>query len=429
MTDELTHSAGRFLEPLDMPVTAEALARVCRGFELDSRAVDAAAGALGANHDLKYSGVRGLIGACLAELTGALLADDGRSLVEVSVPPPLCLVMALASAARGRARFATAALLAQFFLRGLMLCARPLDFTSCARRRCGLNRMRERLVADPVGCAPDMTLQFGALCDECVKTGELLSGRVPAVSCTLPRSGGGRLGYTAALLRRTAERAASRLGVEITDADAERAMGTYSRLMRVQARLALLNARRGRAPLYGNSFALAQSVVLMSFDDWEAPLAALETLADELSRAPAADAARKRVYCFYVPFTRPGTDARFRANGVDLMGNAAFLTAPQPKSADIYELSARALTGAAPALDVREEARLTASAAKAAGCSAYLTGAFAFDRRMGSAAPLLRKLLLEDYGLASYILESDFWCENGFPAQPNQRIDAICELV
>ena len=68
----------------------------------------------------------------------------------------------------------------------------------------------------------------------------------------------------------------------LTDSDMESALDTYSRLMRVQARLALLNSRRGRTPLYGNSFALAQSVTLMCFDDWEAPLGTLETLAHEL---------------------------------------------------------------------------------------------------------------------------------------------------
>lgn len=149
MTDKLILSAGRFLEPLDMPVSAETLAVLCEGFGLDSRTVDAAAAELELNHDLKYSGVRGLIGACLAELTGALLSEDGRALVEVSVPSPLCLVTALSCAARGRARFATSALLAQAFLRGLMLDSRPLDFTSCAKRRCGLNKMRERLVVEP----------------------------------------------------------------------------------------------------------------------------------------------------------------------------------------------------------------------------------------------------------------------------------------
>ena len=90
MTDKLILSAGRFLEPLDMPVSAETLARLCEGFGLDSRTVDAAAAELEVNHDLKYSGVRGLIGACLAELTGALLSEDGRALVEVSVPSKSC---------------------------------------------------------------------------------------------------------------------------------------------------------------------------------------------------------------------------------------------------------------------------------------------------------------------------------------------------
>ena len=48
---------------------------------------------------------------------------------------------------------------------------------------------------------------------------------------------------------------------------------------------------------------------------------------------------------------------------------------------------------------------------------------------MGSAVPMLRKVLLEDYGLPSYSLESDFWCESGSPMPPNERIDAICDML
>lgn len=430
MTDALVRACGGFLDVLGgCAVPAEGLARLADYFELDSRRVAAAAAALEENHDLGYGGVRRLLAACLEELCGALSCCGGRRLVEVSVPAPLPLVMALQRSAASRARFSTAALLAEIFLRGLMLDSRPLDGRSCGVRRCGLNRMRERLLTAPPAGDIAMTLQFGSLCDECVKTGEGFAGKEKCVSCTLPRSGAQREALSAELLRLTARAACERLGVRLGEADIEHGLALYGRLMRVQARLALLNARAKRRPLCGNSFALAQTVQLCCFDDWEAPLSALETLAGELEGAPAAGEGRVRVYCFYTPFLRPGIDARFRANGVDLLGNAAFLSAPPGAVEDIYGLSAHVLLHSASALGLEDEARLTARAARGCGCSAYLTGAFSFDRRMGSAVPLLRRILRERYGLDSYALESDFWAETGSPMIPLERIDAICALL
>lgn len=430
MTDALVRACGGFLDMLGgCAVPAEGLARLADYFELDSRRVAAAASALEENHYLGYGGVRRLLAACLEELCGALSCCGGRRLVEVSVPAPLPLVMALQRSAASRARFSTAALLAEIFLRGLMLDSRPLDGRSCGVRRCGLNRMRERLLTAPPAGDIAMTLQFGSLCDECVKTGEGFAGREKCVSCTLPRSGAQREALSAELLRLTARAACERLGVRLGEADIEHGLALYGRLMRVQARLALLNARAKRRPLCGNSFALAQTVQLCCFDDWEAPLSALETLAGELEGAPAAGEGRVRVYCFYTPFLRPGIDARFRANGVDLLGNAAFLSAPPGAGEDIYGLSAHVLLHSASALGLEDEARLTARAARGCGCSAYLTGAFSFDRRMGSAVPLLRRILRERYGLDSYALESDFWAETGSPMIPLERVDAICALL
>ena len=114
---------------------------------------------------------------------------------------------------------------------------------------------------------------------------------------------------------------------------------------------------------------------------------------------------------------------------MDLLGNAAFLSAPPGAGEDIYGLSAHVLLHSASALGLEDEARLTARAARGCGCSAYLTGAFSFDRRMGSAVPLLRRILRERYGLDSYALESDFWAETGSPMIPLERVDAICALL
>ena len=128
MTDALIRACGGFLDVLGgCAVPAEGLARLADYFELDSRRVAAAAAALEENHDLGYEGVRRLLAACLEELCGALSCCGVRRLVEVSVPAPLPLVMALQRSAASRARFSTAALLAEIFLRGLMLDSRPLD--------------------------------------------------------------------------------------------------------------------------------------------------------------------------------------------------------------------------------------------------------------------------------------------------------------
>ena len=278
MTDALVRACGGFLDMLGgCAVPAEGLARLADYFELDSRRVAAAAAALEENHDLGYGGVRRLLAACLEELCGALSCCGVRRLVEVSVPAPLPLVMALQRSAASRARFSTAALLAEIFLRGLMLDARPLDGRSCGVRRCGLNRMRERLLTAPPAGDIALALQFGSLCDECVKTGEGFAGKEKCVSCTLPRSGAQREALSAELLRLTARSACERLGGRLGEADIEHGLALYGRLMRVQARLALLNARAKRRPLSGNSFALAQTVQLCCFDDWEAPLSALNT--------------------------------------------------------------------------------------------------------------------------------------------------------
>ena len=429
MKDELISASGDF--PALLPecrAGAEALAELVRRFGMDSGHVRRASGLLAEHHNLAFSGVRRLTAACVDELCGCLLSD-GLPLVEVAPPAPLSLIMALQHAARGRFRFTSAAFFSQFFLRGLMLESAPLDYTSCAKRRCGLNIMRGRLLNELACGKFALTVQFGSLCDECVKTGEQLSALAPAVSCTLPRSGCGRPGCTSSLLERAARRICGELGLRLSDVDMEYAAALYSRLMRAEARLTLLNARRDRVPLYGNSFALAQSVQLMCFDDQEAVISALEGLADELEHAAEAVAGRKRLYCFYTPFLRPGIAARFRAAGVDLMGSAVFLSRPFNPGGGIYSLSAGALLNSLPALDVREEARMTAGAVRFNGCDAYLTGSFAFDRRMGSAAPLLRKLLREEYGVPSFALESDFWCETGSPFPPTERVDAICSML
>ena len=58
-------------------------------------------------------------------------------------------------------------------------------------------------------------------------------------------------------------------------------------------------------------------------------------------------------------------------------------------------------------------------------CEAYLTGFFGFDRRLGAVVPLQRKILKEQYGIQTLLLDTDFWCENAMFGNPEDRIDQL----
>lgn len=428
MLSDTEKAAGEFLSLLpECSLSPARLAALAARFELGGAELRRGARGLGQAHDLSYAGVRRLAALCLEEAADAL-AGGGPPLCEISVPAPQCLIAALSHAAGGRWRFVSSALYAQIFLRAFMQQSGPVDFTSCPKRRCGLNRMRERICLDGAA-APGALLSFGALCDECVKTGEALSGAARAFACTLPKSGPRRSERAAALLEGTASELCAALGIRLAGSDADYGLEIQSRIARAGARLGLLSARASRRPLRACSLGLAQAAQLMCPSRWEPLCEALELLCGELEAAPAAEPGRKRLYCFLIPFTRPEAALRFEENGVDLLGSAAFLADMRGAPGGLYGRAAAALTRCAPALPVPDECRLIARAAKGMGCAAYLSGFFAFDRRMGSVLPMQRRILEGEYGLRTLNLDGDFWCENGAPHIQAGRVDALCALL
>lgn len=411
---------------------AETLAAACSHYALGPERVRRAAELLPEHHDLQYCGVRLLLGEYLREALRPFDTDDGKRVCEVSVPAPPQLVLELQSAARrGGVHFQTGALAQQVLFRGLLLSREPLDMTSCSKRRCGLNKMRERLFRDkPGGSEPELLLEFGALCDECAKTGEGLLPAERRVCAVLPKRGAQGEREWLSLISKESARVASeaeeRLGLRRERGDGKFAAGLYSRLLRAQTELLRLCARSGRRPLCGNSLALAQTVQLMAFDEPERVADALELLCSELESAPETGEPRKRLYCFYIPFLQPELDRRFRENGVDLLGSAAFLYTTGAPGFGTGCAAAAWLSGMSIAGGLRRECRSIAEEMRRMGCCAYFTGAFAFDRWMGAPDPLRRRILAEEYGVRTLSLDSDFWCENAMFGSVLERVDNLC---
>ena len=401
----------------------DALLRGAEFFEIEALELEKAAGELRLNHDLGYEGVRRLLALCIEEFED-IFTDDGRVLCEITVPAPLCALYALHSAAGDKIRFASSAFFAQIALRGIFLHREPLDPGSCAKRRCGLNKMRQLLMSRPPVKAYGYQLQFGVLCDECVKMGDGSCGGAESISVSFPRGSWDRK-----LLEAGAEyfwlNCQERLGIKAESQHIRRAFALYARLMKAQNRLAELNRRPERRPLMGNSLALAQSVQLMSTPRAEKFIEAMELLCLELEKTPE-DTASTRYYAFYVPFMQPEVDRRFRENGVYLVGGAAFLEGQRHLGLSIPGSIAAWLMSMSIRCGAVEQCRYIAEDMARYGCSTYLTGSFAFDRWLGSATPLQAKLLAEQ-GIRTRTLETDFWCENVMFGSVLSRIDHICQ--
>lgn len=421
MTDPETEEAfGLLLRAL--PECRCDVGALCRGagyFSVPADAIARAARELPKNHRLSYAGVRLLLSACLEEFAD-IFREDGRRRCEVTVPAPPFALYAFQEACPD-VRFACGAFFAQIVLRGILLDREPLSFSSCAMRHCGLNQMRVRLLREPPTGRYAYQLQFGVLCDGCVKTGERAPEDTKTLSVTFPqarRSG-----------RRAAEdfygRMSEELGASPGCGEMRRAFLLYGRLMRAENRIAELCARPDREPLWGNSLSLAQSVSLFTSDRTERFIQALELLARELEDAPPRVNAR-RMYCYYIPFLQPGIDRRFRENGVDLVGNAAFLQSERRLGLDLPGMTEAWLDSMANRASPEKQCAAIAEAVTAYGCESYLTGFFGFDRRLGAGMPLKRAILKDRYGITTKVLDTDFWCENAMFGSPEDRIDQLC---
>lgn len=398
-----------------------ALLRGAEYFWAEKAELEKAAEELPLNHDLQYEGLRRLLCLCLEEFAD-IFTEGGKKRCEVSVPAPTCAIYAMQAASEDIA-FTSSAFFAQIVLRGIFLHREPIDLQSCARRRCGLNKMRLMLLAMPPVKPPEYQIEFGALCDECTKIGEGLGQGTVTVSSSFVKCGD-----DSAYQRKSAEEFTRRIltltGIKPEKQHLSRAFALYGRLVSAEKKLARLNSRPDRRPLMGNSFSLAQSVMLMSTARAENFIAALELLAEELEKAPVCQG-KKRFYCFYIPFLQPEVERRFRENGVQLLGNAAFLERDKSVGFDIPGMICAWLKSSALRADTVEQSAIIADEMERLGSTTFITGAFAFDRWLGSTAPLQSKILAER-GIRTRSLEADFWCENVMFGSVLNRIDQIC---
>lgn len=383
------------------------LAFALDSFEIDEKQVLIAAEKLPEYHDLDYKGVRLLICEYIKQFCRIFSKKDGRLRCEITVPAPLFLIMAFQTAGEKKLRFSTDALIAQIVLRSFFLYKRPIDEANNSKRFCGLNRMRLRLIEHF-----DYLIQFGVLCDECLKCGESISDKVKVLSVCYPKGGSDELRkHIADNTKAFISEVRNAMAIKLDAKHKKAALTQYAALVKYQNALLKLNRRTDRKALKGNSFALVQTVQLTVFDEWEKVLGALSLLTEELEQAPAVSNA-KRIYCFYTPFLQPEIDYEFYRNGIQLIGSAVFLYNGKQLSFKLEDMVADWLFGMNVRADAATESEKIALEIKANNCCVYLTGMYGFDRWMGSSTAIHQEVLFKDHGIQTMTIDIDFWNEH-----------------
>ena len=430
---ELLFSCREFLSVLpECQMDPVYLVRASRYFNITASEISKAAEQLEISYDLSYIGIRALISAYFTEFL-KIFSDKHCPVVEVTVPSPVCSIMAVQKAGEGQLEFTTAALFTKIALHSFIDIKRPADTVLWCHKRCGLNEMRERLITDPPVSTPDYLLQWGMFCDECCKSGELLSEEgCRIISCVFPKTGfdrGKYKEYPETLIKETISTLCGENGIVINSEDENYAADLYLRFTKVQKKIAALNSRPDQMPLKGNSLALVETAQIAFFNDWEKVLNALELLSRELE-ASGPDNNAPRLFSFYVPFLQPYVDNYFRSKGVRLTGNAAFLYKLQSwRGSTPYEISSTVLMSSLPGWEAAEACSILSKRILNEKCSGYLTGMFSFDKWLGSAEPMVMKILKERYEIPSFKLDMDFWDGPNIFSETERKIDEISSLI
>ena len=362
-------------------------------------------------YDMELPGLRRLL-SCLLREFRELFRDDGRYRVYSTVPAPNAALMAFNSS--GELRCFTPELCIMTVLGGVFGQHAPAS-CGCGGQvsRCAMLENRKRYIYEATLPKPELLWSFGLLCDEAAKTDELLAAEhgIKRLCAFCPRGEEGFSGYER-VLREDIE-SLRRLSGMKAEPDIKACDRWLELSMLINAITCDNNSPQGSL-LKPGTMSLIHSAGLMLFGCAEELILALREIKRDMKglerrRSP------HRLYCYYIPPVLPDYAGAFMDCGIELIGDAAFISCPPVRGLgrDIAGRCAAAWSGSVLSRSTARLAEETASHMVKYGCEGYLTGMFAFDRWLGNGQALAAGKIEELSGRPVYFNSTDFW-GNGY---------------
>lgn len=415
------------------------------------------------NWDVKYCGIRKMIGAWLRVL--ADLANtpkykaEGKKILYGILPSSLLPFDAFKLAGGDDVYVSFPDLTMIAVLNGFFHKAAPLldkaenSGFNYGCRHCPLNKLRYIGYKEDIIAAPDVIWVWGLACDEGPKTDEFISNMVSedwkCVISRLPHDtcfddddvSEERVRYLSEVLHEDIDKIADTLGIHPTDADFTKAQNdNRSRMFKV-AQLTSLVCNSDPVPLGGNDltmistgFAFPINGKIGYFDE------ALDILLKEIKAAIKAGEGilpkgAPKIGNYFTSFCNPWIDRTLRKNGVAqtfcmTMTMTKKQLAPPQFTENVYMSMAENWLRNPTAENLKNEVDAMVEKVLANKPDGMLMGFYDYDRWLGSHHKMAAELIEKETGVPTYYIEGDCMDDREYSYEAlATRIESICEVM
>ena len=415
------------------------------------------------NWDIKYKGVRMMIGAYLREIAEIVDTPNkkakGVKIVYGILPaianyyyavkeaggdnvfigfPDLMLVNTLNSFFHGAAPFLNE--------------AEKQGFTyGC--RHCPLNKMRVAAYTTGTIAAPDLIWSWGFNCDEGPKTDEFIQNitgdewnyhvsRVPHDGHLYEQEDliDERVRFMSEQMKLGIKAIENATGLTITDENMEAANKKAGQMGFKAGMLTQMCTTANPPVLGGESLTMMQQALTVPFNTGFKYLEpAMDVLIKEVRAAIKAGEGvmpkdTPTVGYYNLPFCVPWVGKFFRDNGVIGTFSHALTQSKLEQSPPAYDdpwlIAAQMWSRNGMCRNLKGEAESISEKVISCDADGLVLGFFDFDRWLGASHKVIAKMVEENTGVPVYYLEADFWDDRDYsPEALKTRIESICQII
>lgn len=415
------------------------------------------------NWDIKYRGVRRMIGAYLRELIDIAKTQDykkeGKKMLYGILPAVVTPYTAYKKAGGDDIYVSFPDLMLVTILNGFFHKAAPylnraeeLGFTyGC--RHCPLNKMRVAAYADGLLATPDVIWSWGFNCDEGPKTDEMiqcmLSEKWKYVVSRIPHDTyfgeaddeEERIKYLSEVLKEGMDDINKIIGITPDMEDLKAAITESNRYTFKIGQMVGLVCKSDPVPLGGNTLTQFQQGLCVPFNNGLKYLEeALDIMIKELKEAVkngegVLPKGAPKVGSYFVPFCIPWIDRLFRENGVattfsQTLTPSKSQLSPSKYKDDPYMSFAEQWLKMPLGQNMGYEAASMVEKVNTNKPDGMLMGFFDFDRWLGAHQKMCATLVEKETGVPHYYMESDFWDDRDYSEEAlRTRIESISQLL
>ena len=415
------------------------------------------------NWDLKYLGVRKMLGAYLRELADIVhtpeMKESGVKILYGILPAIANYYYAVKEAGGDKVFIAFPDLILVNVLNSFFHAAAPfLDRAEEAGftygcRHCPLNKMRLTAYIDNIIAAPEIIWSWGFNCDEGPKTDEMIQGlagkqwnyhvsRAPHDSCLneLEELIEPRLRFMSEQMKLGVQAISKAIGMEITEEHVANANKKMRGLAFKIGMLTQLVATADPPVLCGDSVSLIQQVTNIPFNSGTGYIEeAVDILTKEIRAAIKAGEGvmpkgTPKVAIRNLPFCVPWVGKMFRDNGL-LVQFACNLTqskrqlAPPTHPEDPWLTAAEAWSRNPMCSNMKNECDSYIEKLEGYKADGMLLGFFDFDRWVGPQQKMQAKIVEETLNIPCFYIEADFWDDREYSQEAlKTKIESICQV-